>query len=48
MFSCTSCTELHRKLRDYNLRQIAFDGFRAVVCRHTAALPCKRVVDKRL
>ena len=48
MFSCTSCTALHRELRDYSLRQIAFAGFRAVICHHTAALPCKRVVNKRL
>ena len=48
MFSCTSCTALHRELRDYSLRQITFAGFRAVICRHTAALPCKRVVNERL
>ena len=36
------------ELRDYSLRQIAFAGFRAVICRHTAVLPCKRVVNKRL
>ena len=40
-----SCTALHRELLDYSLRQIAFAGFRR---RHTAALPCKRVVNKRL
>ena len=40
-----SCTTLHRELRDYSLRQIAFAGFHAVI---TAALPCKRVVNKRL
>ena len=43
-----SCTALHRELLDYSLRQIAFAGFRAVICHHTAALPCKRVVNKRL
>ena len=48
MFLCTSCIALHHELRDYSLRQIAFGGFRAVICRHTAALPCKRVVNKRL
>ena len=48
MFWCTSCTALHRELQDYSLRQIAFAGFRAVICRHTAVLPCKRVVNKRL
>ena len=41
-------TALHRELRDYSLRQIAFAGFRAVICHHTAALPSKRVVNKRL
>ena len=32
----------HPELRDYSLGQIAF------ICYHTAALPCKRVVNKRL
>ena len=43
-----SCTALHRELQDYSLRQIAFAGFRVVICRHTAVLSCKRVVNKRL
>ena len=33
-----SCTALHRELQDYSLRQIAFAGFRAVICRHTVLL----------
>ena len=37
-------TLLHRELQDYSLGQIAFAVFRY----HTAALPCKRVVNKRL
>ena len=44
MFSCTSCTALHRELRDYSLRQIAFAGFCAVIRHHTAALPCKQLL----
>ena len=41
------CTLLHRELRDYSLGQIAFGVFECY-CYHTAALPCKRVVNKRL
>ena len=50
MFSrVLACTLLHRELRDYSLGQIAFAVFRApVIAYHTAALPCKRVVNKRL
>ena len=48
MFSrVLACTLLHRELRDYSLGQIAFAVFRALFA-HTAALPCKRVVNKRL
>ena len=43
-----ACTLLHRELRDYSLEQIAFACFSSVICYHTAALPCKRVVNKRL
>ena len=45
------CTLLHRKLRDYSLGQIAFVFFEHYLishCYHTAALSCKRVVNKRL
>ena len=38
------CTLLHRELRDYSLRQIAC--VLSVICYHTAALSCKRVVNK--
>ena len=37
------CTLLHRELRDYSLGQIAFVFFDY----HTAALPCKRIVNMR-
>ena len=37
-----ACTLLHRELRDYSFGQIAFAVH--VICYHTAALPCKRVV----
>ena len=40
-----TCTLLHRELRDYSLGQVAFAVFQAY---HTAALPYKRVVNKRL
>ena len=46
-----ACTLLHRKLRDYSLGQIAFVFFERYLlspCYHTAALSCKRVVNKRL
>ena len=42
------CTLLHGELQDYRLGQIAFAVFRGVICYHTAALPCKHVVNKRL
>ena len=46
-----ACTLLHRELRDYSLGQIAFVFFERYLlshCYHTAALSCKRVVNKRL
>ena len=46
-----ACTLLHRELRDYSLGQIAFVLFERYLlsdCYHTAALSCKRVVNKRL
>ena len=46
-----ACTLLHRELRDYSLGQIAFVFFKRYLlshCYHTAALSCKRVVNKRL
>ena len=39
-----ACTLLHRELRDYSLGQVAFAVFQTLL----AALPCKRVVNKRL
>ena len=50
MFSrVLACTLLHRELRDYSLGQInSFCCFSSVICYHTAALPCKRVVNKPL
>ena len=39
---------LHHELRDYSLGQIAFAFFLSFICYHTVALPCKRVVNKRL
>ena len=44
-----ACTLLHRELRDYSREQVAFAVFQALLNGyHTAALPCKRVVNKRL
>ena len=40
-----ACTLLHREFRDYSLGQIAF-VFSSVICYHTGALSCKRVVNK--
>ena len=45
-----ACTLLHRELRDYSLGQIAFVFFKRYLlshCYHTAALSCKRIVNKR-
>ena len=45
-------TLLHRELRDYSLGQIAsfcvFECYLLSHCYHTAALSCKRIVNKRL
>ena len=46
-----ACTLLYPELRDYSLGQIAFvffEGYLLSHCYHTAALSCKRVVNKRL
>ena len=42
-----ACTLIYGELRDYSLGQIAFVFFERI-CYHTAALSCKRVVNKRL
>ena len=41
-------TLLHHELPDCSLGQIAFAVFSSAICYHTAALPCKCVVNKRL
>ena len=44
-----ACTLLHRELRDYSLGQVAFAVFQALLAiTQLHALPCKRVVNKRL
>ena len=45
MFSrVLACTLLHQEPRDYSLGHCCS----SVICYHTAALPCKHVVNKRL
>ena len=46
MFSCVLYYIVNFKI--YSLGQIAFTVFSSVICYHTAALPCKRVVIMRL
>ena len=41
------CFRMHCELRDYSLGQIAFTVFQ-VLFAHTAALPHKHIVNKRL
>ena len=43
-----ACTLLHRELFEIITWTNSFCCFSSVICYRTAALPCKRIVNKRL